>query len=395
MNYFKSYNDFIFEGGNARVIDRESGEILAHAEKINLSIFDRSTFIKDVIESLSKINDLYEKKTGRKIWKKFSIVESGKAFSGSTEFFFDLTIPDDEFKKYKSNVGDIDIIIPKDISKDFEDFMPTLENKKLTSKITYLGQDRIDFGTTWLAVFKYISGKKQVNFQIDFEYGDWTNKEEPSEWSKFSHNSNWNDIKNNIKGVHHKFLLINLARALSKREDIVIATPSSTPDKIKQVSGKIAEQTPRLLAFSVDKGLRIKYKQMFNGDEPVEIDGKPVFQEISVATSDYVKKLDQIYSYIFGLEPTKRALEKMKSFLGLCDLMEKKVDKSLIIDTFNFIVNENLFGKRAQVLEKNNPILDRKVKQAMVDKLFVIFPYLKSEESHVNNMANEYYKNKE
>jgi len=392
---FKSFIQFINEGGNARVIDRKTGKVIARAEKMDLKKFNRHELVTDIVDALSALNDLFEKEYGRKIWKNFNVVRSGQAFSGSTEFFINLDIPDEEFVQHKPSVGDIDVIIPKEISGKFEEFMPTIEGKKLTPNVTYMGQDRTDFGTTWLAVFKYKNGKNEVNFQIDFEYGDWDDKkEEPSGWAKFSHNSDWEDIKKGIKGVHHKFLLINLARALSKKDDIVIATPSSTPDKIKLVGGKKAEQTPRLLAFSVDKGLRIKYKQMEDKDgKPIEHDGKLVFQEIPTATSNYIKNVDEIYSYIFGEEAKPEDLKKMKSFLGLADLIKNKVSKTNIEDLFDFVLNENLFGKRAQILEKNNPTLDRKVKQAMVDKLFEIFPYLAKRKEEVEKMADEYYKN--
>lgn len=395
LNRFKNFAQFILEGGNARVIDRETGKTIARAEKIDLKVFKRSQFINDMVDMLEKLNDLFEKEEGRKIWKNFKVVRSGEAFSGSTEFFVNLDIPDEEFIKHKPAVGDVDVIIPKAVSEDFEKFMPTLEGKQLTSHITYMGQDRADFGTTWLAVFKYKRGGDEVNFQIDFEYGDWNEKDEsPSDWAKFSHNSAWEDISTGLKGVHHKFLLINLARALSKREDIVIATPSSTPEKIKLAGGKKGDQVPRLLAFSVDRGLRVKYEQMkdANGD-PIEMDGKLVFKEIETSKSSYIKNVDEIYAFIFGEEPTKKELEEFKSFTGLANLIKKKVSKENIKDLFQFVLQENLFGKRAQILEKNNPTLDAKVKWAMVNKLFEVFPYLKDREDEVIAMSEEYYKN--
>jgi hypothetical protein len=395
LNRFKNFAQFILEGGNARVIDRETGKTIARAEKIDLKVFKRSQFINDMVDMLEKLNDLFEKEEGRKIWKNFKVVRSGEAFSGSTEFFVNLDIPDEEFIKHKPAIGDVDVIIPKAVSEDFEKFMPTLEGKQLTSHITYMGQDRADFGTTWLAVFKYKRGGDEVNFQIDFEYGDWNEKDEsPSDWAKFSHNSAWEDISTGLKGVHHKFLIINLARALSKREDIVIATPSSTPEKIKLAGGKKGDQVPRLLAFSVDRGLRVKYEQMkdANGD-PIEMDGKLVFKEIETSKSSYIKNVDEIYAFIFGEEPTKKELEEFKSFTGLANLIKKKVSKENIKDLFQFVLQENLFGKRAQILEKNNPTLDAKVKWAMVNKLFEVFPYLKDREDEVIEMSEEYYKN--
>jgi hypothetical protein len=392
---FKSYREFLFEGGNARVIDRETGKVIARAEKMDLKKFERSKLVSSIVDMLEKLNGLFDKEYGKKIWTDFDVIKSGYAFSGSTEFFINLSIPDEEFIKYKPSVGDIDVIIPKSVSEDFEEFMPTLEGKKLNSDITYMGQDRADFGTTWLAVFNYKDGGNEVNFQIDFEYGDWDDKKQtPSEWAKFSHNSAWEDISQGMKGVHHKYLIINLARALSKKDDIVIATPSSTPDKIKLVSGKKADQTPRLLAFSVDKGLRIKYKQMEDKDgNPIEMDGKFVFQEIPTAHSDYIKTVPEIFSYIFGEEPSKQDLKDFNSFVGLAEIIKKRVSKEDIETLFEFVLQEGLFGKRAQILEKNNPILDGKVKWAMANKMMEVFPELEKRRKEVEDMSDEYYKN--
>ena len=163
---FKSFIQFINEGGNARVIDRKTGKVIARAEKMDLKKFNRHELVTDIVDALSALNDLFEKEYGRKIWKNFNVVRSGQAFSGSTEFFINLDIPDEEFVQHKPSVGDIDVIIPKEISEKFEEFMPTIEGKKLTPNVTYMGQDRTDFGTTWLAVFKYKNGKNEVNFHI-------------------------------------------------------------------------------------------------------------------------------------------------------------------------------------------------------------------------------------
>jgi len=392
LRFFKTFDEFIFEGGNARVIDRKTGKILARAEKIDLKKFSRTEIVNSITETLKQLNLMYQKRFSKLIWKSDDVIS--KSFSGSSEFFMDLSISDAEFVSSKQTVGDVDVIVPKEVKENFENLMTSLEGSKLTKLITYLGQDRADFGTTWLGVFKYSKNGQSVNIQIDFEYGDWT-EEGPSEWSKFSHNSNWEDIKNNIKGVHHKLLLINLARALSKRNDIVIATPTSTPEKIKLVTGKKGDQTPRLLAFSVDKGLRIKCKQMEDASgNPIKANGKLIFQEIPIASSDYTKNIKEIYSYIFGKEPSAEDLKDFSSFSGLVKLIKKKLSKDDIEELFNFLLAENLFGKKAQIIEKSDRDLDRKVKQTMVDKLFESFPFLKSKSGEVERMADEYYESK-
>jgi len=95
---FKTYSEFLLEGGNARVIDRESGEVLARAEKINLQEFKRSKIVSRIVDTLEAINNLFEKEYEIKIWKNFKVIRTGEAFSGSSEFFIDPNIEDAEFQ---------------------------------------------------------------------------------------------------------------------------------------------------------------------------------------------------------------------------------------------------------------------------------------------------------
>ena len=58
------------------------------------------------------LNTLFEKETGSPIWEDFEVVKSGYV-NGSSQFFFDDGIDDDEFKKHKPRVGDVDITIQR------------------------------------------------------------------------------------------------------------------------------------------------------------------------------------------------------------------------------------------------------------------------------------------
>lgn len=391
---FMNFSEFLFEGGNARITDRESGEILVRSQKIDLKKFDRSELVESILEMLQKLNQMFKKKYGKEIWKDLEILRSGHAFSGSSEFFIDQKISDQEFLKFKPFMGDIDVIIPENLSEDFREFMPSLAGRKITSSMTYLGQDRVDFKSTWLGIFNYKSADGELNLQIDFEFGEWDVKQQsPTEWAKFSHGSSWEDIKQGMKGVHHKFLIINLTRALSKRDDVIIATPASTPEKIRLVSGKKAESTPRMLAFSVDKGLRFKYKQMEDENaKPIRINKKIVFQEVPASKSEYYKTIPQIFSHIFGENPTKKEIEDFKSFEGLIKIAKDRLSKEEINSFFDFLLEENLFGNRAQKLERN-PDFDSSVKWTMVDKLIEIFPFLEKRRKETEKLSKEYYKN--
>jgi hypothetical protein len=391
-NKFRTYGEFLFEGGNAKAIDRSTGETIARAEKIDLNKYERKKIVSEILQVLEKLNELFQKRYSKKIWNNFEIVKSGKTFSGSSEFFFDQKISDEEFIRHKPIIGDIDVIIPREISAEFQEFILTFENKKITPRVKYLGQDRTDFRNTWLGVFRYSDKKDTFNFQLDFEYGDWNNrKQSPSEWAKFSHGSSWEDISQGMKGVHHKYLITNLARTLSKREDIVIATPSSTPENVNLVSGKKSEQTPRLLAFSVNRGLRVKYAQMYDSKgKPVKVNRKLVFQEIPTSKSDYIKDVPGIFFRIFGEEPSAQELREFNSFVGLADIVKRKLSKEEVETLFDFILHENLFGKKAQYLEKNLD-LDKKIKWDLANKMLEIFPFLEKKRREVETMSIEYY----
>jgi hypothetical protein len=392
-------------GGNSRIIDRYTGNVIGRAEKIDLSKFSRNKTTVRLYSLFHFLNEHFYEKFSRYLWENFEVVTSGQAFSGSSKFFFDRNISDEIFKLSKPIVGDIDIMIPEDCYTQFSYLMQDLEKEDLAWGIKYLGQDRNNFGTTFLAVFELIEGKNRVNFQIDFEAVEWKH-DQPTEWAKFSHNSAWEDIEKGFKGVHHKFLLINLIRAVSKREDILIATSKSTPENVRLISGKKSDQIPRILAFSVDKGLRVKYKQMmYNDGMPVIIDDKFVYQEIAAEDSLYITDVREIYETIFtadSLKPSFSIYEEEDiqiqfdmffSFVGLMELMQLYIDADVIKDCFNFALQENLFGKHAQIIEKNDPDMDYHVKMKFIRALWSEFRYLRTQGGEVEQLASEYKKN--
>lgn len=379
-------------GGNSRIIDRSTGKTVGRAQKVDLSIFSRNKLTHRLMSLFHALNEHFFEMHSSYLWEKELDIDF---FSGSSKHFFNEDISDEIFTKYKPQIGDIDIMIPTEKYYLFTVLMQSLESKELSKGITYLGQDRNNFGTTFLSVFRYEDGKNSVDLQIDFESVDWDSlNAEPTEWSKFSHNSAWEDIVEGFKGVHHKFLLINLTRAMSKRDDIVIATPSSTPEKIRFVTGKKAEQRPRELAFSVDRGMRVKYALMkYNDGIPVTVDEKLVYQEIPTSDSVYIRDVRTIFAKIFKQEPTEEEYKMFHSFTGLVELMHMYCDATEVHDCFEFTLQENLFGKNAQILEKNNPILDCEVKMKFATHLYKEFRGWVGEAIRVHKMAEEYMKN--
>jgi hypothetical protein len=379
-------------GGNSRIINRDTGETIGRAEKVNLFTFDRTKLASDIASLFQVINTKFLEANTFLLWER---EPDENFFSGSSKHFFNSQISDEAFLNFKPVIGDIDVMIPVQHYYLFSVLMQNLEGKQITPQFSYLGQDRNNFGTTFLAVFRYTDNKNSVDLQIDFEAVNWEHEsQEPTEWAKFSHNSSWDDIVKGFKGVHHKFLLINLTRATSKREDAIVATPSSTPEKLRIVTGKKATQTPRELAFSVDRGLRVKYQPLnYNDGMPVTIEGKIVLQEIPTESSNYIQDVRQIFSRIFKKDPTTEEFEMFHSFKGIIELMHLYCDATEVHDCFEFALQENLFGKHAQIIEKNDPLLDYEVKMKFAVELYKEFRGWVGEAVRVEELAQEYIRN--
>ena len=404
----------LMEGGNARYIDRETGEVKGFADKIDLKKIPRKVLIDEIVSVLSEINNLFKKKFGKKLWNNFNVVTSGKALNGSSVSLFNKDITDEEFVKHKPKVGDIDITFPGELMSKLWEFLNTIENKKLGTMTRYLGHRKSNATKNEVnsldqinAIFEIDTGDYRVNVQIDFEASEYKD-DEPTEWTLFSHNSDWADIQQGFKGVLHKFTLLNLARAVSMVEGVLFVTPT-VAKKANGLSKKEYEAgkpfkvskskefiNPTNLAFSVDKGIRTKFTQVFHNDgEPLIIDGKMVFMKKDSRIDKYVTDLEKIFALIFNREPSDSDMNNFKSFIGVVKLMKKYLDTKIIKNFFwEQLVCKTLFCKSGcQGLERNDPEGDFEIKSAMINYLYDEFPYLKSYQSKVDARAKEYYDN--
>jgi hypothetical protein len=375
----------LFEGGNAPFIDRETGEMRGRAGKVSITEMGRDRFVNDFVTLFSVINNLYNDKYGEYLWPKFDVVTSGHAFNGSSEAIFNKQIPDEEIEQHKPVVGDIDITIPRRMLGQLFDLLTTVEGKPLTKEIIYLGNNKKNqHGHQINAVFSY----RGYNVQIDFEGSDYKDNK-PTEFAKFSHSAHWDDIKKGFKGVYHKLLLINLVRSISEKQDIIIVTPASTPEKIRV---KKMVELPRELAFSVDRGLRVKVAPFLdvNGKQ-IKVSGKDAYKELETSESEYSTHIPDIFFIVFKKKPTKDELQKFGSFSGLVELAKEKLTTQQKEKLFDYILN-NLWGKGAQGFEANNPQLDTEIKMKLVDYLKTNFQ-LTGVERKIEDMKTEFIKN--
>lgn len=405
----------LMEGGNARYIDRKTGEVAGFADKMDLKQIPRTKLVDEMVKVLSKLNDLFNKKYGEQLWKDFNVIKSGKALNGSSSSLFNKDITDEEFVSHKPLVGDIDITFPGEQMGKLWELLNDLDGKKLGDFTKYLGHKNSNMHPQAAAaqhqinaIFEINTGDYKVQAQIDFEASEYENNA-PTDWASFSHNSDWADIKAGFKGVAHKFTLLNLARAQSKMEGILVVTPtvakkilSITKEEYyqgKPVKASTSQKyaNPTNLAFSVAKGIRTKFSPVFfkDGKNQLEIDGKPVFVEKDSKQDKYTTQLEKQFELIFQKEPEGSDMNDFNSFVGLVKLMQKYSTKEVIEDFFwNQLVNKSLWcSSGCQALERNNPEGDLAIKSAMVNYLYETFSYLTSYKSKVDSLIEEYYKN--
>jgi hypothetical protein len=388
----------ISEGGNTFALDRATGKPKRFADKIDLAKINRQSFTKEFVAMFDKLNKVFQSKYGKPIWTDSNLVRSGEVLTGSAKFLFDKNISDDEFIRHKPKVGDIDIAIPHDYLSPLFDLLLPLEGKKITSKVRYIGNNKRVVGQNHQinCIFEFSDDSGNiVNAQVDFE-GAKFEDDKPSAWSQFSHSSNWNDIKSSIKGVAHKYLLKAIARNINKRDDIVILTKGSPLEpsekvRVKTSHGKLLE--PQGLAFSVDRGIRGRYAQQFVNGKPLIINGKFAFKDADTNESGYITNPVSMFEIMFKTKPNSSDMSKFNSFIGLIELMEKHLDKTQIVDSFNSLVKGDLWGPGAQELERVSAEIDKEVKGTMAGKMVERFPYLKQTLIKFQPSIEKYYSN--
>lgn len=353
-------------GGNVAVMS--SGSVI-RAQKIPLKEIGRSKFEAKVKDFLKDFNKKFEAKYKQKIWVSETDIISGLVFNGSTSFIMDPTIKDD-VASYKPTVGDIDLAVPEELKSKIWNFLKDSEGKEFSKDVIYIGNNKPtikSIGEQINAIFKIKFEVGSVYCQFDFEFLRFVSdhpSDHPSEWAKFGHSSSWDDAKANIKAVHHKYLLRALIGSAKVRPDIVIATPTSTSDNLRLSKSK-ANDIPRMLKFSVAKGVRVAYEPLLKDGEPIFVDGKQVYKEIKSSESDYIDSVAGIFEITFG-KVNDADLKQFRSFVGAVDLVKKYFNQKQIDTTVKRYV-DLLWGtkpQRAQELEVQNPGLDFQVKNS-------------------------------
>lgn len=183
------------------------------------------------------------------------------------------------------------------------------------------------------------------------------------------------------------------------------------------VSKSAKYDIPTFLAFSVDRGVRLKFIQVLTADgKPVAIDGKPLFAELETEKSTYIQELTTIFELLFGFKPSNANLKQLNSFVGVIDLMKhgNYEDKMGLYTDFLTRVLDTIWHhststtskenkatgemevktsiKRAQELERDSMEEDMRIKWSMVNYIIGELG-LTSMKTKAKEAAESYYAN--
>lgn len=351
-------------GGNVVVKDINGNDVAA--VKVDLKQVGRSNVIKTSKEVFHALNALHDAKFGSPLWHNDKVLTDSLVFNGSSSFILSDKFSDADILKFKPTMGDIDIAVPDTKAETLFELLKKLQGKKVVSGAEFVGMNRESssaLGTQINCVFRFLTPVEYL-VQVDFEFLPFEEDGNPTEWAKFSHSSSFEDAKDGVKAVHHKYLIRSLIGGISARPDIVIATPKSTYDNIKITAASKKGDIARMLKFSVDHGVRVAYEPLLdaNGNEIV-LDGKTVYKEIPTSSSDYKKTLIEIFKLAFNDEDSSD-VSKLWTFRGVLELCGKYLTKAQQKD-----VAERYFAllwgqkpQRAQELERGDPEGDLQVK---------------------------------
>lgn len=339
-------------GGNATVTNHKTQETF-FAEKIPLQTIGRDTFIQTVQDFLVSLNDKFREQTGKELWEP-SRIRSGAIFNGSTSYIMDTAYDSGEIESLRPYIGDIDVIVNRKLKKELYDFLLSLEGEEVREGVRYLGTNKYPFrpympqmNCVFCIAFKIPDvGELKIHCQVDFEFSELTESGEPTEFARFGHSSTIADARAGIKAFHHKYLLRALVGCLY-----------TDPDGIVVLNGQRLDKPARTKIFNVDLGVCDQLRKISDGD-------RNVYQQLPIFKFKCVTDLSAIFRLCFSHEPDQEELDKMWTFVGLCELIRDCISKSVIRKVHRRYVDLLWAScpERGQELEKNSPESDLEVK---------------------------------
>ena len=290
-------------------------------------------------------------------WKKNNpYIENGFIFNGSSHYLMDPK-KFGVLSKYKDSFGDIDVIIPKQKLDTLEQFLdscddsqatwtPTPKNK-IGKNFYYVGRTKsyASIPDQLVTLWYYVPAKQVV--QIDFEGDEMVldpqGYEKPSEWTKFSKDSPWDDLTMGIKGLAGALMLRSLARAATVLPNAVVLTPGA----VKRVQAGATELGPKDVTIAAQHtvpsaytlntggggtGIRkayqlVKKDMLFNGKK---VDAYRFVEATETKPEDRITDVGRIFEILFKKPAGPEERASFRSFQGLLKLMKKYLDKPAI-----------------------------------------------------------------
>lgn len=381
----KRYTKRLREGGNLSVEGKNGVKSATKLQVAQMEPEEFENFKKDLLQFLLGLNDKFKEFSGYPIWNDTSLLAKARVFSGSTRAMF---LKDwKTYSTFKKKVGDIDVQLPEAVRDDFRKFLvEKLPNMTINGLTIYGVTDTATQGHALLQCDSKYPGVGAEYIQLDFEYTPFEN-DAPTPFATFAHYSSWQDIENNIKGVFIKYLMRALIGEIDTR-DVVLVTKTG---RLKKDKASL-EHMKRFLAFSVDRGVRMKYKPYIDPKtgEQMEIDGKECWTEAASSESTYTQNLPEIYGLIFHEDPSDQDIKDLHSFVRLLKLMKEKLEISKVRDVYVRFI-DLLWGAGSQKLSAFDRNEDIEWKNAANDKFIEIFPEMKELEEKVNKEKEYFY----
>ena len=307
----------LLEGGNARL---PSGEQAQKVDLVNLSEKQYEAFKTNIVNVIIEMNNAFNKEYGHPLFSSEAIKER-KIFAGSASVFFNKS--KDEYTNFKPTIGDIDVQVNKADMNIIKEFLDKSIGKEFAGW-KYLGYSKV--ALVYCNVFKVNEeyNPQATNVQIDFNFVKFNQEENrPSTFAQFAHNSDWEDIKQNIKGVAKNALLPIIYNVVYATPGILVSKKTLKPTK---------NQPDDIHTKSYGhNGSREKYQPVKDekGNQ-VYVDGKPAYKEMPTEETPLNTDLNSIFEEMFGKKPTPEELKKLWNYIGVLDLIEKYLNKDQI-----------------------------------------------------------------
>lgn len=367
----KVFNDILFESGaSSAMVDPKTPKTVNGQEARatqKLSIVDKRgrDIHSNVSDDIKRLAIALNHKVG--FWKIDNpYIHNGHIFNGSSQFLMD---PEKrgELIGVKNSFGDVDIIIPKAKLDTLKTFLDTIDDNQIewkktpknsiTTAFQYVGRTKsfasIPDQLVTLWYYQPAGHVVQVDFEGDDMATDAQGFEKPSEWTKFTKDSPWDDLKVGIKGLAGALMLRALARATSQLDNAVVLTGRG----IKNVAAGATELRKTDVSLSAQHSVPSKYTLNTGGGgsgiraaykfvKTLPYKGKPVnayrFVEAKeTKPEERITDVSKIFELMFGHPPSAQEKSEFRSFQGQLRAIKKNLPKPIITQVVNKFV-ENL-----------------------------------------------------